>query len=278
MSAEQRSYTPEGIRVFANKLGVQTEGLEPWQVSQQLAEIAYQRRARALGMPSEMSRDPLEAMRFLLNRTDNIIHPGQIDIGSIRNYLEQTQIQELRLSDFPFFQGAGKRAKDLRRLADNPNHWKSREQFETEIKSTLDEVRSLLDQQDADGIKREDQILPQEKIDQIRKVLFLIYFVGARKFSKGLFDFPPDWCWPITWSDEPTFKDAKKSHEILQSWQTLDKQPTTYQAYSDLSDMYIRWLSAKTQYLTFTYPDLKFFRPYFQQKFPNWDKRARGLK
>jgi hypothetical protein len=278
VESQQKPYDLATVKKFASNLGVQTEGLTPSQISQRLAEVAYQRRAKELGTPAEIAEDSNLSARFLLDRTDPIIQPGRQNIHAIMSYLERTQVRVLKLTDFHFFSEASVSTGEIRSLAGNPDLLQSEREFEDKLGSTLKEIRELLHHQDGEGLDRAEQVLAQEKTDLVRQTLFAIYVLGAFRFKKRFFSHP-DWYWPITWSDDPIgFEDARKTGEILKSWQNPDNQKTTYQAVCDLSKMYHMWYDAKIQWLTCTSRKLKYLRPNFRQRFTNWGQRARGIK
>jgi len=277
MIDRETDYDRQGeARYLAYKLGVETKKLAPWQISQHLAELAYQRRARQLGVSESLFQDPVKAAQFLLQRKDEVIFPGKTDIKTIVSFLKETAIEELSLSDFPFFLQATERKGELRRLAGNPSLIRSRNFFGNELAKTHERITKLLHQQDEEELNREQQFLPEDEARIVSRQLARAYFVGAYKFSRS--KVKPDWYWPVTWCSDPTFGDAKRIENLLASWQNPTDKPTTYLAFCDLSDIYIAWLEAKRQHMVFTQSTLEFARPIYNRKHPNWGQPARGIK
>ena len=294
MSIESGTNIPEissgllacNVRQMAEGLGVNTAEVDHSRLISIITDIAYQRRSEQLGASSEIVQDPDQSAEFLFNLAlktpgDKTIVPGLSSTGriidGILRFLGQTEVERSKLSDFSFFNRANKNRKELRKQAGQLLRiGLSRKQLTEEFQTINNIFYEHVKFEDSRGLNREEQFLSEEMLNVVRRRLVQFYVAGAENFSMHLI--APDWYWPITWSDDPTFADAKEINTILEDWQRPDKQSTAWQAFVDYSKMFNGWLEGRKQLMTLRSPELTCLQPLYRDRFTKWGQTARGIK
>lgn len=271
---------------MAKGLGISTEEVDHSQLTRIITDIAYQRRSEQLGASSEIVQDPDQSAEFLFDLAlktpgDKTIVPGLSSTGGIDGvlrFLGQTEVERSKLADFSFFNRANKNRKELRKQAGRLLRMGlSRKQLTEEFQTFNDIFYEHVKFEDSRGLNREEQFLSEEMLNAVRHRLVQVYVAGAENFSMNLI--APDWYWPITWSDDPTFADAKEINTILEDWQRPDKRSTAWQAFVDYSKMFsIGWLEGRKQLMILRSPELACLQPLYRNRFTNWGQTARGIK